>query len=235
MMIGQLPRASLLLLLVVGTIGARAAEPQRKPLAFTCETFPWNLSETDLVARHGEGHVISAPVIGGDDGPQEGTVLFPAIDGARLEIAWEDPISRSRPRWAKAVGRRWITANGITVGTTLRAVEQVNGAPFRLSGFLTEGSGGVRSWGKGRLARSTDPGGCDVDIHFQPAYDDTDDSSLVRQVRFGQEYSSAHPALQKLNPSVVVMWLRPVFRSNIPDVKSSSGSRHPASVRGWKG
>jgi hypothetical protein len=190
---------------VVMSAVALYAQPTRFTL--TCAEFPVTVHEADLVARHGRDNVSAAPVFGSDDGPQDGTVLFPKSDDARLEIAWQDEVSKRTPRWIKAVGSRWTTADGISVGTRLQTVERINGRPFRLAGFHTEGGGRVRSWADGRIARRADRENCTITIQFQPQYDGSDDPRLIRQVRFGREYSSAHLALQQLNPKVAVIWL----------------------------
>jgi hypothetical protein len=199
--------AILALSLVWGPTGAKTLQLEAATFAFTCAAFPADLSEADLIARYGPGHVIKAPVFGSDDGPQNGTALFSQTDDRRLEIVWQNEESRSSPRWVKAVGSRWTTANGITIGTTLLAIERANGRPFRLAGFQTESQGRLLSWEHGRLGHPHDPDGCGVSIQFQPSYDGTENFDLVRQVRSGREYSSGHPALQKLNPRVVAMWL----------------------------
>jgi hypothetical protein len=183
------------------------AHAQSSPFALTCTNFPVGLAEPDLIARYGRENVINAPVFGTDDGPQTGTVLFPASNDARLEIAWQNENSKTAIWWVKAIGTRWTTEHEIRVGTTLRTVEELNGSPFRLSGFHTLVGGRVLSWAGGRMERPAVRENCDVRIQFQPQYDGTDDPRLVRQVRFGREYSSGHPALQKLNPKVAVIWI----------------------------
>jgi len=45
------------------------------------------LSESDLVARYGQENVTTALVTGADDPAFEGTVLFPKLEDARVEIA----------------------------------------------------------------------------------------------------------------------------------------------------
>jgi hypothetical protein len=206
-MIDRPMSAFLTLLLVSGVIRADAGQLHTGSFAFTCAAFPAELTEADLIARHGRENVIHALVFGSDDGPQDGTVLFPRSEDARLEIVWWNQEARTAPMWIKAVGSRWTTASGVTVGADLVTVERANGRPFRLAGFQTEAQGVVKSWGKGRLDQPAGPGDCLVRIHFQPRYDGTEDFALVRQVRSGREYSSGHPALQKLNPRVVTIWL----------------------------
>ena len=78
------------LLLLWGLSDLNAQQEQNGTLDFSCSTFPADLSESDLIARYGQGSVITALVTGADDPSFEGTVLFPNQDDARVEIAWND-------------------------------------------------------------------------------------------------------------------------------------------------
>ena len=200
-------RAILTVLLLAGVVASAAKPSQTGSFVLACSAFPANLAEADLVARYGQDNVIRARVFGADDGSQDGAVVFPGNPDARLEVAWRSQETRSGAMWLKAIGRRWTTASGITVGADLLSIERANGRPFRLAGLQTEGQGVVRSWRGGRLDESLGADHCSVRIHFQPQHAGSDDDGLVRQVRSGLEYSSGHPALQKLNPNVAVIWL----------------------------
>jgi hypothetical protein len=108
-------------------------------------------------------------VIGMDDGPMDGTVLFPDRPDSRLEIVWQDKESRRIPAWiaARELARRWRAQNGVAIGTDLRQLEQANGGAFRLAGLQTEAQGRVISWGAGRLALAPS-GACTIAIYLQP-------------------------------------------------------------------
>jgi hypothetical protein len=174
----------------------------------SCATFPADLSETGLIARYGSANVRSAPVFGSDDGPQDGTVVFPNVDAMKLEAVWWDAASKTRLHWVRAHGDggRWQAPNGITVGMDLRTIERANGWPFRLAALSTEGQGAVRSWRDGRLKRS-DVDGCRVSINLFPIGGEAADPRLSRQVIRGREFSSGHPAMQALNPRVGAIWV----------------------------
>jgi hypothetical protein len=79
---------STLLLLVHASLNGSVVPTQATSLELSCSMFAMDTSESDLIARFGAGNVRSAPVIGLDDGPSEGTVLFPGGADARLEILW---------------------------------------------------------------------------------------------------------------------------------------------------
>jgi hypothetical protein len=175
----------------------------------SCNTFPPEATEADLIARFGAEHVSSGPVFGFDDGPQQGTILFAQRPEARVEIIWSAAETKRWPALIIVRGpvSRWRTPNGVVVGADLRALERANGRPFRLSGLQMEGGGGgaVFSWAGGRL-ESPLSGQCRNGVYLQ-SYDGTAQRKLTRQVTSGREFSSGHPAFQALNPRVVVLTL----------------------------
>jgi hypothetical protein len=181
---------------------------QDTSLELSCTVFPPHTTEAELIARFGSQNVTNAPVFGMDDGPTEGTVLFADRPDARVEILWWDAAAKRQPAsvFVRSPVSRWGTPSGILVGSDLRTLERVNRRPFRVAGFSTERQGAVISWAGGALERPASDS-CIIHIHLQPRYDGTDDHTLVRQVRFGREFSSGHPALQALNPRVVLMRL----------------------------
>lgn len=199
--------------LVTASVGVARVPAEDQSLPFSCATFPPEVSAADLGARFGAGNVQTAPVPwGGAEGDyNEGTVLFGKDPSARLEIFWRDTAGKRSPEWLSVRGdsRRWRTPGGITLGTPLKAIETLNGRPFRLLGFGTDVSGTVMSWSAGRLA-AQDTGGCRVRVRLRAASDYTRDhqSRLFRQLIGEREFSSGHPAMQSLNPSVYELFLQ---------------------------
>jgi hypothetical protein len=192
--------------LVLPTAGAVVA--LQAPGELSCASFPVNLSEADLSRRFGDASVRRAPVIGADDGPQDGTVLF---DGTprQIDIAWWDPAARSRVAWVRSrePDSPWHAPGGISIGMDLREIERLNGWPFRLRGLAgPEGLGRIRSWGRGRLREGAD-NGCRLQISLQPPDDRPIDPAMYRQVWRGSDFSSGHPAMQAINPRVSSLWV----------------------------
>jgi len=202
----------LAVLLVAHTTPARTSPPQDTLFELSCAVFPPNTTQADLVARFGAQNVTNAPVSGMDDGPSEGTIIFADRPDARVEIMWWDLHVKRYPYaiYVRTAGSRWRTPNGVTVGTDLRTLERANRRPFRMAGFSTESQGAVRSWAGGALDHA-ESDSCSTVIHLQPTYEATVDDTLFRQVRSGRDYSSGHPALQTINPRVVVirLWFPP--------------------------
>jgi hypothetical protein len=170
---------------------------------FSCQAFPREMGEAALIARFGAKNVRPAPVVGWDDGPQDGTVVFPVREDLKLEVFWRAARREMDSVRTRGVGGRWQSPDGITVGMDLKTIEQRNGAPFRLSAFAGEGyPGEILSWGKGRLS-SKGPAPCGVHIYLLPAEGAPRDPKM--RLPDEREFSSAHPVIQALNPRVYQM------------------------------
>ena len=173
---------------------------------FSCEAFPRETSEAQLVARYGRENVRAAGVVGWDDGPQDGAVVFPDRPDLKLEIIWADP--GKTISYIRAVGRRWRSPEGMSVGMDLKTIERRNGWPFRLAAFAREGyPGEVLSWGSGRLKMIADDN-CSVSVYLLPS-----ERARISGLRLPfrhREFSSGHPVMQQLNPQVyqMLVWYR---------------------------
>lgn len=203
----------LCLLLRLVTSASGGAQISEDTLPFACTTFPPDLSAADLRERFGEQNVHRAPVPwGGAEGDfNEGTVLFPNDQRARLEIFWRDAAAQQHPEWVsvRQERSRWRVPAGVTLGTRLRELESLNGRPFRLLGFANDVSGTVMSWSGGRLeTQNTER--CRLRLRLQVPWPRTDHgrSSLYRQLIGEREFSSGHPAMQALDPAVYELFLQ---------------------------
>ena len=123
---------------------------------------------------------------------------------ARLEIHWRDGTNQRHPEWVSVRGKqtRWRAPSGITLGT-LRRIEILNGRPFRLLGFGSDVQGTVGSWSGGRL-ESQNANGCRVGMRLGTDWNTVDVmySAHMNQLQGEREFSSGHPAMQGLNPTV---------------------------------
>jgi hypothetical protein len=172
---------------------------------FSCDEFPRDTSEAKLVARYGRDNVRRAGVVGWDDGPQDGAIVFADQADLKLEIIWGTPGETIGS--IRAVGGRWRSPNGIHVGMDLKTIERRNGWPFRLAPFAREGyPGEILSWGKGRLHTEAS-GGCAVSIYLLPAEGARTPAHGLSSQR---DFSSGHPSMQALNPRVyqLLIWYR---------------------------
>ncbi len=185
-------------------IGVASFQAPSTVREFSCEAFPRDIGEAGLVARYGREQVRRAGVVGWDDGPQDGAVVFPDQEDLKLELIWADPGKTIDS--IRAIGGRWRSPDGIAVGMDLKTIEQRNGWPFRLSRFAGEGyPGQVLSWGNGRYKIIADDT-CGVRIYLIPG--EGARTSGPRLPFYQREFSSGHPAMQALNPRVYQLLIR---------------------------
>jgi len=200
-------------LAVLGQALSHGQTPVPEPtLSFSCSTFPSTASEADLLARFGKANVTTAPVPwGGAEGDyNEGTVLFAGTPDAKVQIYWRERVVKRLPEWVSVFGKqsRWRTPGGITLGTALTTIEKLNRRPFRLIGFANDVEGTVVSWSGGQL-ETQDQKDCRVRIRVRTRFGVSPvPMDSVRQVEGEREYSSAHPAMHALDPTVYELFLQ---------------------------
>lgn len=132
-----------------------------------------------------------------------------------IKILWKDPYKKTLPASAQIAGAtsRWKSAHNISLGTSLKELELLNGQPFHLAGFGWDYSGTVLSWDQGTLAQELgEVGGTygrtilrlDYSSESKMSHDE------VSQVLGDGSFSSHHPVMQKINPKVYQMiWVFP--------------------------
>ena len=209
-----LSRSCILVVALVTSSVNQDSSPQDRVLPFSCEIFSATASAAALSSRFGPANVRTGLVPwGGAEGDvNEGTKLFDSTPDAKLEIYWRDRANKRNPEWVSVRGShsRWRSPAGITLGTSLRAIERLNGKPFRLLGFGTDVSGTVISWSGGRLDSQNTPE-CKVRLRLGRDWDDRADparGALIRQLIGEDEFSSGHPAMQSLDPTVYELFLQ---------------------------
>ena len=181
----------------------QALRPNSLRLSCDSTAFSPTIRLEDLVRRFGAENVTADSIAMGEGESEPGTLLFRADPHRRVEIVWQDHQRHSAPSMVRIDGASslWTTDNGITLGTRLRTLEQLNGKPFRLAGFAFDGSGAIIDWSDGRLARSP-TAKCSLAINVDPTVRDAADRRWYKQVTGDRDFSSSHPAMQALNPRV---------------------------------
>ena len=169
-------------------------------------------SDAALEALFGPDNVQRTDVYLGEGFTAPGTVVYPGDATRRVEIVWRDG-SRTAPKEVRLTGESsaWQTAEGISLGSTLREIERLNGSPFKLAGFAFDYEGTIVDCGRGRLSMlgcsgesEGPPRGRLVVIRLRPG-DDAARAPEYRQVVGDRVFSSGHPAMQALNPRVYQM------------------------------
>lgn len=169
-----------------------------------------NTSEEQLIKIFGAQNVKRENVHVGEGEMQPGTVLFPNDSRKKLSILWRDA-TRQRPEKILISGKNtfWKTDRGITIGTTLSTIEELNGGAFALTGFGWDYSGTVLHSNAGRIAELGNESGEEITgrtllLRLEP------DSSLQKTPEYKAvlgdgKFLSDNPAMRKLNPRVYEM------------------------------
>lgn len=168
-------------------------------------------SDAILAVIFGSENVAPVDVNLGEGFSAPGTVVYPDDASRRLEIVWTDS-SRTIPREIRLAGNSsiWRTAEGISLGTTLKDIERLNGFPFNLVGFAFDYSGTITDCGRGRLTIL----GCadatgriqdrKIGLRLKPSVEKQAQTEY-QQLLGDSVFSSGHPSMQILNPTVYQM------------------------------
>lgn len=189
----------------IGTVLAVSmAARSPAPLVLSCDAFPPNATLASVRAAFEATEVATESL---PFGPSEGdmvpaTVLFPKDPARRIEIVWKDAAAQRRPRIVHVAHgpTRWRTPAGITIGTSLRELEQLNARPFQVAGFGFDGAGAVVSWDGGRLAQSS--AGCTLRIRLDSLTNVKRRSADYKIVRGDRTFASSTRAMRALDPRV---------------------------------
>ena len=109
-------------------------------------------TRADLVRMFGAANVKEARIPLGEGETAPGTVVFPGDKKRRIEILWN---SKKLINTVSITGKSslWHTADGISLGTRLSKLEELNGKPFSFSGLGWDYGGNILSWEQGRLEK----------------------------------------------------------------------------------
>lgn len=170
-------------------------------------------TEATLRARYGADNVAAGRIHLGEGETALGTVLFPNDSSRRLTIMWKDTVGRTQPTRVTVDGRptRWYVIPGVSLGTSLSALEQLNGKPFKLFGFAWDYAGTVSGWEGGRLD-SLWRGGPrnNVLVWLRLSPDSAGYASAQsREVAGERIFSSSLRAMRALNPRVYALFIEP--------------------------
>jgi hypothetical protein len=164
---------------------------------------------TQLRARFRNQNVTADKISVGEGEMVDGTVLFASDPARRLEIAWKDTRGRARPEFVRFNGERsrWTVGAGITLGTSLREIESLNGRPFILTGFDYDYAGTIVDWQNGLLAPLQN--GPRIFVRLQPERGaDVSKAADHSELMGGRLFNSDLAAMQRLNPRVYEIVVR---------------------------
>jgi hypothetical protein len=165
-------------------------------------------SEELLESFFGPDNVEPIDVYVGEGFTEPGAAVYPNDATRRVEVVWRDD-TRTAPREVRLRGNstKWKTQEGISLGSTLKEIELLNGSPFRLLGFGWDYSGTITGCGRGHLSmlgvvdRDGTLRGRLIVLRLGPSVEARALPQYL-EVIGDKEFSSGHPAMQELNPSV---------------------------------
>jgi hypothetical protein len=175
---------------------SRSAIPQ----IVTCSgVFGPDSNHLKLAAAFQSRNVAFTQVDAGSGGKVMASVLFAKDPKRRLEVWWSKPATRSDTHLIVINGQsNWSAPGDLHLGMTLANLEQLNGKPFKLSGFDKSNIAALSNWNGGQLAAL--PGGCKVGISLRAA--PTAPASAIRTLPADREFTSSDTALRAANPTV---------------------------------
>ena len=154
-----------------------------------------DIAEAQLVQVYGSENISPVSVYLGEGFYAPGTALF-ANDSTRLlEIVWKDTTERKSPDHIRIIGNTWKTPEGVSLGTSLKELEELNGKSFTLTGFGWDYSGTIVSWENGKLEKYSQPSGRLI-VRLYPK-DEVSDHSVYGDI----DIMSDNQTMRRLNPT----------------------------------
>ena len=195
---------SLLLITLLGSQAELADEHPDFPIFECGQIFGPETTYESLVEIFGVDKLADRKLYLPEGFVDEGTVIFPDTPD-EVEIFWIDPETRHAPERIRITQgpNSWITRDGLSLELDLQSVEKLNRFPFRLLGFGWDYSGTVMSWGNGDLNDQPFPG-CRRIVRFGADYSKIPWEVVVENgdVLGSREFSSGHPTMQLMNPTI---------------------------------
>lgn len=193
------------LLLAAAACGGRAArEADDRTIVAGERTGPITriTTLTDLRRIYGDANVRVEEVDVGEGETAPGATVYPDDSLRRVQVAFRDSAG-TVPRFVTIRGdtSAWRTADGVTLGTRLSRLAQLNGRPFVLLGFGWDYAGTVVSWNGGNLAPGDSSAGRFI-VRLRPTVTGPAADSLEHDVLGDREYASDRPAMARLEPAV---------------------------------
>jgi hypothetical protein len=174
-------------------------------------------TRADLIRFFGAKEVQDDYVPGGGDAdPRPGTWVNRDHADESLALQWNDDTPESHisvvavcpsDTGEESIGScRWHTLEGISLGTSLKTLEKLNGRMFKLLGMDWDYGGLVTSWGGGLLEHiEAKCGELSLQMDEPPGQPSDERAELLDQISGDKEFSSSHSAMQRLNPRVSTM------------------------------
>jgi hypothetical protein len=164
----------------------------------------------DLQKTFGAANVHQESIYGAEGETYPGVVIYPKEPNKRLEVIWKAQKQKGpqtpgtiliRPAGSdtEKFESLWHTSNGVSLGTSLKKLESLNGGIFTLAGFDWDYGGVVLSWGdQGKLKKEFQQKG--MVIRLGPS--ENPPVKAMEAVEGDKTFSSDNPNMQAVKPFV---------------------------------
>ncbi len=174
--------------------------PTATPYVVNCAgVFGRDSSQVKLAMAFKSRNVTFTQVDAGSGGKTMASVVFAKDPKRRLEVWWSKPSNRSDTHLIVINGTsEWAGPGELRLGLTLAELEQLNGKPFKLSGFDKSNVATLSNWNGGTLASPV--GGCKVGISLRAP--STVPVAAIGALPADREFSSTDSAMRAVNPTL---------------------------------
>jgi hypothetical protein len=137
-----------------------------------------------------------------------GVTLFPKDSLRRAWVYWSDTLGFTQPTTVliRSPGTRWKLPEGLTIGTPLARLVELNGRPFRFSGFGWDYGGHAGTWDGGRLDGILGRG-MSLGVSLTPTCQDAMPAGHYEAILGDQEISSDMPEAREACIVVDELWI----------------------------
>jgi hypothetical protein len=156
-------------------------------------------SHLKLAMKYDSRNIVYADIRDAAGKTIKASVLYPNDPRRRLEVVWMNEAARTQLLVIAINGQsQWSAPKGLKLGLPVAALEKMNGRPFKVSGFGSDGLASVLGWDGGALTSL--PGGCKLGVQLR--LDQRAPDAARTAVSEAKELMSNDAALQPVKPTV---------------------------------
>jgi len=114
-----------------------------------------NATEADIIKAYGQENVSRQEISMGEGEVVTSTVIFPKTDN-EIFVSWQldKPFQVITEVLIENEKAPWGTSQGVSIGTTLEELIEINGKDFKFAGFEWDYSGYTNDWQGGRITKN---------------------------------------------------------------------------------